>query len=316
MIVYNAEHFGYSEKAVSLWEEKGYTFRKGSWREIETMESFPEVDILIVRLQRKVDEPVLSKFPNLKKIISATTGLDHIDRDAVDIRGIEIISLKGHDAFLRTIPSTAEHTWALLMALVRNIPAANKDVKSGNWNRDAFRGYQLKGKVLGVIGYGRTGQQVAHYADAFDIKVKFYDPYIRESKDRHEKVYSLEELLSTSDFLTIHVHLNEETKNLISEKYIRNIKKGAWLINTSRGSVWDETAIALAIQNKNLSGVATDVLEVELDDIQNSSLWQAQKNGYNVIITPHIGGATWDAMWECEEYVVNELLNKNDSFEG
>lgn len=312
MIVYNAEHFGYSEKAVSLWEEKGYTFRKGSWREIETIDSFPEVDILIVRLQRKVDEPVLSKFPNLKKLISATTGLDHIDRDAVDKRGIEIISLKGHDAFLRTIPSTAEHTWALLMALVRNIPTANEDVKTGNWNRDAFRGFQLKDKVLGIIGYGRIGKQVAHYADAFDMNVKFYDPYFHDNSYKYEKVSSLQELLTASDILTIHIHQNNETEHLINENNIHYIKKGAWLINTSRGAVLEEEAIVKALKNQRIRGVATDVLATELTHIEDSPLWQAHKEKYNVIVTPHLGGSTWDAMWACEEFILECIKINNE----
>lgn len=308
MIVYNAEPYGYSEKAVSLWEEKGCTYRAGSWEEIEKTDSFPVEEILIVRLRRNVDKAILSKFPKLKKLISATTGLDHIDKKAVEERGIEIVSLRGKDAFLRTIPSTAEHTWALLMALIRNVPAANEDVKSGTWNRDAFRGYQLKDKVLGIIGYGRTGQRVARYADAFDMKVKFFDPYVQEENNGHQKVLTLEKLLSASDILTLHVHLNDETRHLINAKNIQHIKKGAWLINTSRGAVWEEATIAGAIQNNHLSGIATDVLTTELSHIKKSPLWQTQKHHSNVIITSHIGGATWDAMWVCEEFLVQNIV--------
>lgn len=110
-------------------------------------------------------------------------------------RDIQVVTLRGQDEFLKCIPSTAEHTWALLMAMIRNIPLANDDVRNGNWNRDQFRGYQLKNKTLGIIGYGRTGQRVAFYADAFLMKVIFYDPHVAHGAQKHLKVDKLEELL-------------------------------------------------------------------------------------------------------------------------
>lgn len=309
MMVYNAEPYGYSEKAKALWIEKGFDYRAGSWKEIDQTKTFQDVEVLIVRLQRKVTEQTLDKFPNLVKLVSATTGWDHIDISSLKARNIELVSLRGQDEFLKTIPSTAEHTWALLMALIRNIPKANEDVKSGNWNRDAFRGFELKGKTLGIIGYGRTGQRVASYADAFEMKVVFYDPYMSNTPKNHHRVNSLEELIQQSDVVSIHVHLSSETENLLSAEMINKLRHGAFLINTSRGKVWDEKAIVDRLEQGHIAGVAADVLQTELEDITNSSLWQAQHENQNIIVTPHIGGATWDAMWACEDHIL-EISNE------
>jgi D-3-phosphoglycerate dehydrogenase len=307
MKVYNAEPYGYSGKAIDLWKEKGYVYQAGSWEEIDRTETFPDVTILIVRLKRKVDKEVLAKFPNLKDLVSATTGWDHLDTGELEKRKIRLLSLRGHDEFLKTIPSTAEHTWALLMALIRNIPKADENVQAGIWNRDQFRGFELKGKTIGIIGYGRTGQRVARYANAFEMKVLFYDPFIENGAEGHVKVVSLENLLRKSDVITLHVHLNKDTEFLLNADNVSQIKKGAYLLNTSRGKVWDEACVVKSLENEHIAGVATDVLQTELVNITESPLWLAKHESKNIIITPHIGGATWDAMWACEEYIIQRL---------
>lgn len=308
MIVLNAEPNGYSQNAIKTWEQKGYKYIASNWDEIDSRNSFTNVNILIVRLARKIDKNILDKFPSLTHLFSATTGLDHIEVDILNERGIKLVSLRGHDDFLKTIPSTAEHTWALLLALIRNIPAANEDVKLGNWNRDQFRGYQLKEKKIGIIGLGRTGKKVATYAQAFGMHIQYFDPYVNEQS--FYKCSSLDELLSSSDIISLHVHLNEETHQLIGKQQISKIKKDSLLINTSRGNILDESAVADALTAKQIKGIATDVLSTELADIKLSPLWQAQQRKENIIITPHIGGATCDAMWACEEYLVQQNLTQ------
>lgn len=303
MRVYNAEPWGYSERARKRWEEKGYVYQEGSWDELDQLASFPDVAVLIVRLKRKVTAAVLEKFPDLNYLISATTGHDHLDVDALITRGIQLVSLRGQTAFLETIPSTAEHMWALLMALMRNISPADQHVQSGKWQRDHFRGYQLKDKTLGIIGYGRTGRKVAQYAQAFGMQVCAYDPYVSEWDTGIETVSDLTEMLRRSDVVSLHVHLNEETHHLLNATNLQALKKGTYVINTSRGNVWDEKALIPLLGQGVIAGIATDVLSTELDDITQSPLWKAQQDGGNILITPHIGGATWDAMWTCEEFV-------------
>jgi len=305
MIVLNLEPFGYSEQAKKSWSELGCSYMESSWEDVQN-QSPEKVEILIVRLARQVNHEVIGHFPSLKFVLSATTGLDHLDLRSLENRGVKLISLRGETEFLKTIPSTSEHTWALLLALVRNIPTAIDDVRLGNWNRDQFRGYQLKGKKIGIVGMGRTGSQVARYAEAFGMTVLFFDPYVDNALP-FSRCVSLPDLLHQSDIVSIHVHLTEETNGMINADMLAHAKNGSYWVNTSRGMIWDEQAVKEALQSGRLKGVATDVLSKELTDIKMSPLWKALQEGMNVVITPHIGGATWDAMWSCEEFLVDKM---------
>lgn len=302
MVVLNAEPLGYSERAIECWKQKGYSYKASGWDEIMQQHHIDDANILIIRLAKKIDDQVLDKFPALTHLVSATTGLDHIDINALDKRNIKLVSLRGQDDFLKTIPSTAEHTWALLLSLIRNIPAANEHVKQGFWERDRFRGYQLKGKTIGIIGLGRTGSKVASYARAFDMNICYVDPYVDNSN--YTRCDTLNNLLSISDVISIHVHLKEDTQSLLAAHNTGMMKNGCLLINTSRGKIVDEEALVQAMVEGKISGIATDVLADELHDIKRSPLWLARQKNHNIIITPHIGGATYDAMWACEEFIV------------
>ncbi len=307
-IVYNIEPFGYSEKAIEIWQSKGYYYVEGSHSELADFKDLEKIEILIVRLKLYIDSSVIDHLPNLKAVITATTGLDHIDENALERRKIDLVSLRPHKDFLDTIPSTAEHTWGLLMSLTRNIPAANNDVMKGYWERDNYRGYQLKNKTIGIIGMGRTGKKVAQYAEAFGMRVVFFDPNVENNE--YLKVNTLYELAKLSDIVSIHVHLLPSTINLINDSFIKCCKEGVYIINTSRGKICDESALINGLKSKKVKGIATDVLDTELTNITNSQLWQAQRKGENVIITPHIGGATWDAMWDCEEFIATNYIEK------
>lgn len=306
--ILNAEPYGYSEKAIRLWQEKGYEYIASSWDEIE-LHQYHGVQGLIVRLQRKIDNFILDKFPGLQFIISATTGWDHLDLDELRKRNIKLISLRGQDEFLNTIPSTAELTWGLLLALIRHIPQAVASVQKGEWNRDVFRGYQLTGKTLGVIGMGRTGRKMTKYARAFGMNIIYYDPFINQFPGV-DKFSNLEELVTAADVVTLHVHPKEDTLQMINKEVLQHFKKGSYLLNTSRGSIWDENAVVAALTSQQLAGVAADVIASEFNQLTNSPLLNGMWAGQNIIITPHVGGATWDAMWQCEEYVSQLFFNK------
>lgn len=300
--VLNAEPLGYSEEAVYAWKLKGHKYVASSWKEILSKKIFKGVNILIVRLGGRVDREVLNKFPDLETVVSATTGHDHLNIEDIKAQGIRLVSLRGQKKFLTKITATPEHTWGLLLSLVRKIPVANDHVKQGKWERDLFKGHQLQHKTLGIVGLGRIGSKVASYGKSFDMKIQYYDPYVKSSK--YKKCNSLAQLLSTSDIVSIHVHLSSETENLLNERNLQNIRQGAFIVNTSRGKVLNERAVVSLMKSKKIAGVASDVLDSELDDISKSQLWKAQQLGYNVIITPHLGGATWESMWECEKFVV------------
>jgi D-3-phosphoglycerate dehydrogenase len=306
MVVLNAEPYLYSKESIAIWEENGYSYSESTWDTIDAAERLENIDILIVRLNRKIDLEVIKKFPRLKLIISATTGLDHLDLQLLQSANIEVFSLRGHTDFLNSIPSTAEHTWALLGALVRNIPAANDSVKREEWDRDRFRGYQLKDKRIGIIGLGRVGKKVANFASAFDMQVGYYDPFV--SNVQYHRFSSLKKLLNVSDIVSIHVHLTDETYHLLNSENICHLKKGSFIINTSRGKIWDEEALSNVFNSGRIKGIATDVLANELENIEKSPIFNLQKKSKNIIITPHLGGATYEAMWLCEEYLANLVV--------
>ncbi|NNE35598.1 MAG: hydroxyacid dehydrogenase [Rhodothermales bacterium] len=284
---------------MSTLENKGYVYEAAS---LGAFDGQPRPDVcgLILSLEKFIGRQELSNFQNLRFLLSATTGQDHLDLSALDEQGVELITLRGHDDFLATITSTPEHTWALLLAMVRNLPDAIAHVESGGWDRDRFRGRQLSGMRLGVVGLGRVGSRVAAIGEAFGMDVAYFDPHVSRPVDRYD---SLEDLAARSDVVTIHVHLNETTANLLDENVIRRLPAGAFIVNTSRGLLIDEAVAAEHVLSGALGGVAVDVLADELDETISSPLRRARELGANVLITPHIAGASWDAMQSCEDFV-------------
>lgn len=303
--VYNIEPKDYSKKAISIWEESGYQYVEGSWNEYVSFKAKEEVTVLIVRLGGMVTSEVLDAFPNLKFVISATTGHNHLDKAAIAKRDIKLISLRGHEDFLKTIPSTAEFTWALLLNLLRKIPSAISHVEDGNWDRELFKGYQLYGKKIGLVGLGRIGSIVARYAEAFGMIVEYVDPNVENT--RYIRKMTLEDLVEDVDILSIHVHSDASNYNLIDAEIISKLKEGAYLLNTSRGEIWDEQAVVDSVLSGKLSGVGTDVVVNETTGREQSPIWKA-RNHSNILLTPHIGGASYDAMWQCEIFLQKILI--------
>ena len=303
--VYNIEPKDYSKKAISIWEQAGYLYVEGSWNDYSSFKSNSEVKVLIVRLGGVVSSKVLNFFPNLKFVVSATTGHNHLDKVTMSERDISLISLREHKDFLKTIPSTAEFTWALLLNLFRKIPSSISHVEEGNWDREQFKGYQLYGKKIGVVGLGRIGSIVARYAKAFGMVVKYVDPNVDNT--RYIRKMSLKELALDIDILTIHVHSDASNYNLIDAEIISGLKDGAYLVNTSRGEIWDEQAVVDNVLSGKLSGVATDVIAYETSLREESPIWKA-RNHPNILLTPHLGGASYDAMWQCEEFLVRNIV--------
>lgn len=262
-----------------------------------------------VRLRHRIDEEVLARAPNLRVIATATTGLNHIDLSAAQRRGIEVISLRGESEFLRDIRATAEHTIGLMLALLRRLPAAVDHVGHGGWDRDLFCGRELYRQTIGIIGWGRLGRLVARYLTAFDATVIVCDPHIdvAEVPDGIECV-DLATLLDRAGIVTVHVDLNPQTERLLGPQEFDQMRRGAWLINTSRGEVLDEAALLAALRSGQLAGAALDVLA----DEQSSGMSAHPLIGYarkhdQLIITPHIGGCTRESMARTEIFLANKV---------
>lgn len=304
LLITESEDF--SEKAILELKRHFEVELANIFSEEELVEKIKEVDALFVRLRFKLSKEILSKAISLQYILTATTGLDHIDVDYFEQKGGQVISLKGETDFLGTIPSTAEHTWGLLLALIRNTTQAFDDVKNGFWRRDLFKGNNLRGKKIGILGMGRVGKQVAHYAEAFGMEVRFYDTQNVLSKFN---VFSnAEDLFEWADVISIHIPLNKENSHFINRELLDKLNSNSILINTSRGAIVDEVYLGELLEQNKIKGYATDVLEDELNIcIDENKLVALSKQGYNVIITPHIAGATLESMEMTENFVVEKL---------
>lgn len=250
---------------------------------------FETADVFMdASMKVRVPASSIEKAVNLKLIVTATTGADHIDQKALAARNIPILTLAGQKEFLRGLSSAAEHSWLLLLATGRKLRSSIHHVEGGGWDRVQFPGIMIRNKTLGVIGMGRIGSLMSHYAKAFEMNVLGYDSEIKKfSSDATPS--GLNELLAKSDIVTIHIPRNDKTKNFFNAEKIRKMKKGSILINTSGGSIIDEKALVRALKEGKVAGVGVDVLNTEPKN-EESPLWQYAKKHENVIITPHIGG--------------------------
>jgi D-3-phosphoglycerate dehydrogenase / 2-oxoglutarate reductase len=252
------------------------------------------IAIVDASMQVTFDQPLLDQAPNLRAISTATTGADHIDAKILTERGVPLLTLAGEKEILHNLTPAAELSWALLMACSRQFRGAVRDVLEGHWMREKFPGVMLKGKLLGLIGCGRIGSWMARYARAFDMNVIGYDPYADVVPDQIRKT-ELDNLLSSADFVSVHVPLNEQTRGMLGRREFARIKPGAIFINTSRGAVTDEDALLSALFEGRLAAAGVDVLEGE-PNIDLHPLVQYARTHDNLIITPHIGGFSPDAV--------------------
>jgi D-3-phosphoglycerate dehydrogenase len=243
---------------------------------------------VIVRSGTRLTAELLQEPGRLRAIVRAGVGVDNIDVAAATRKGIVVMNTPGGNTI-----STAEHTLALLMALARHIPAADASVRQGKWERQRFLGSQLAGKVLGIIGLGRIGREVARRAAGLDMKVLGYDPYLSPERAAQlgvEAVAELEQLLPRCDFLTIHTPLTEETRDLLGAPQLALLKRGARLINCARGGIVNEAALVAALTSGHLAGAALDVFAQEPLPADSPLLHLP-----NVVLTPHLGASTVEA---------------------
>ncbi|MCK4507576.1 MAG: phosphoglycerate dehydrogenase, partial [Desulfuromonadales bacterium] len=253
----------------------------------QLLEAIVEADALIVRSGTQVTEEVFQAANKLKAVGRAGVGTGNLDLEAANRKGVVIM----HTPFGSTT-TTAEHTLAMIFALARQIPMANQATKNGQWESEPFIGIEVAGKTLGVMGAGKIGRLVVERALALKMKPIVYDPYLGEDTIRQigaEQV-DFEELLTRSDFLTLHVPLDTETANILNSETLSRIKPGCNIINCATGGLIDEMALAEAIKDGRVAGAAIDVFAKEPPGPNNPLLGLEQ-----VICTPHLRTATRDA---------------------
>lgn len=267
--------------------------------------------LLDASMKVRITDAMIADAPGLRVISCATTGSDHIERNELERRGIPVHTLREDPELLRNITPAAELSWALLMACARRLPPAVRHVQEGGWNREAFPGRMLLGKRLGLIGCGRIGGWMARYAAAFGMEVAGYDPHLDPWPETIRQA-GLEELFEQSDFVSIHVHLSEETRGLVSRDLLERARPGLILINTSRGALVDEAALVDGLRSGRIAGAGLDVLEGE-PEIAEHPLRRLALEHDNLLITPHCGGFSPDAVRlvcrRAAEKIVAELGN-------
>jgi D-3-phosphoglycerate dehydrogenase / 2-oxoglutarate reductase len=277
----------------------------------DLLSAIEDADVLWVRLRHRIDAAVMAAGPRLRIIVTPTTGLNHLDVDEAERRGILVLSLRGEEAFLKDVRATAEHTVALILSLIRHVPAAVAHVQAGGWNRDQFKGRELYAKTVGVVGYGRLGRIVARYLSAFDARILVADPHLEATSTEPDVTpVSLHDLLPQADIVTMHVNLCERTRGLFGPREFALMKPGSWFINTARGELVDEDALVDALQSGRLAGAALDVLSHEgSGDISDYPLVAYAREHDNLIITPHVGGCTVESMEKTELFLANRLAD-------
>lgn len=289
----------FDEAAVALFQQLGeVTIKEVSHDEL--LQQVSEYDVLAIRVDTAVDKELINAATKLKVIASGTTGVNHIDVEYAKTKGIEIIFLQGANTI-----ATAEHAFALLLSLVRKIPAAHASLVSGAWNRAAFIGTELHGKTLGIIGFGRIGRDIAKFAQRFGMRVLAYDPYLPETVFAESKVTrstSLDTIFSEADAITLHLLLTEETKGLVNKNKLALMKHDAVLINCSRGEIVSEPDLLKALEEKRIAGAALDVFVHEPLPAGDPLIAYAQKN-HNLILTPHLAGSSKEAIHEAGLFV-------------
>jgi D-3-phosphoglycerate dehydrogenase len=241
---------------------------------------------VIVRSATTLDAEAIAAAPRLKVIARAGVGVDNIDVPAASAAGVTVVN-----APTANVLSAAEHTVGLLLACARNIPAADASLRSGSWQRSRFTGVELAGKTVGIVGLGRVGALVAERLRAFGVQLLAFDPYLEPVRAEQLGAYlvGLRELMSQSDFITVHLPRTPETIGLIGEEELRWAKPTVRVVNAARGGVIDETALAIALKEGRIAGAAVDVFDTE--PCTESPLFDFG----NVVVTPHLGASTEEA---------------------
>jgi D-3-phosphoglycerate dehydrogenase / 2-oxoglutarate reductase len=271
----------------------------------ELLAMLPEFDGMIVRSAVQVDRSMIEHMTRMRAIGRAGAGVDNIDVDAATEMGIVVMNTPGGNTI-----SATEHTIAMLLALLRKIPAANASLRAAKWDRKSFTGTELLGKQIGVIGLGRIGREVARRLQAFDTTVVGYDPVLTADavRDLGIEPYSFDDLIESSDIITVHIPLLPETRGIIGASAMERMRRGAFIINCARGGIVDEGALLDALESGQIAGAALDVFDGEPPALPSPLIDHPR-----VVATPHIAASTEEAQGRV---AIDIALQIAELFEG
>ncbi|NBO49630.1 MAG: phosphoglycerate dehydrogenase [Chitinophagia bacterium] len=295
-----------SDTAIKIFKDAGYTDIKkfsGALPEDQLIQEVKEAHLIGIRSKTLITEKVLQHAKKLQAIGCFCIGTNQVNLSAARKKGVVVFN-----APYSNTRSVAELIIGASVILIRRVLDKNKAAHEGIWNKEAKGSFELRGKTLGIIGYGNIGSQVSILAEAMGLKVLFYDVNTKLPFGNAVSKKSLKELVSKSDIVTIHVPETSQTKNLINKTLLKNFKKGSILLNYARGEVVDLNALKQALVSGQLSGAGVDVFPVEPE--KNGDLFETPLQGLsNVLLTPHIGGSTEEAQYNIGEDVSAKMLN-------
>lgn len=275
-----------------------------------------QYDAIFTKIGLYLNQSVLQNQKNLKIIVSPTTGLNHIDLEYTSRKNIQIISLKGEYQFLKEVKSTAEHTWALLMALVRNLFIAHDKTQNKEWDRSNLECDELNTKFIGIIGFGRLGQIIAKYAEVFGMNVLVCEVDVKkceEAKALGYEVVDLINLVRTADYVILLASWSFNNEKMISKTIFKNFKRSSYFINTSRGELIDEDGLLESLKNGTIKAAGLDVLNEDSSwfskSPSNHPLIEYSITNNNLIITPHIGGYGSVSIQKTREFVTQKFVS-------
>ncbi|MDD5383135.1 MAG: phosphoglycerate dehydrogenase, partial [Candidatus Margulisbacteria bacterium] len=289
-----------AEEGLKLLRDAGFNVdSKAGLSEEELIKIIPEYDALIVRSETKATPKILEAGKKLKIVGRAGVGVDNIDLPTATKNGIIVVnSPEGNTV------AAAEHTWAMLLSMARNIPQAHCKLKTGVWDKKSFKGVEVLNKTLGVIGLGKIGRRVASYALGMGMRVIAADPFVTAdyTKSLGVELKSFDEVIKEADFITFHIPKTKETAGLINAETIAKMKKGVRLVNVARGGIIDERALYDALKGGQVKAAALDVFEKEPCD--SSPLFELD----NIVVTPHLGASTVEAQVNVAIDVAEQII--------
>ncbi|OOQ61249.1 2-hydroxyacid dehydrogenase [Mucilaginibacter pedocola] len=262
-------------------------------------------DGMVIRSKFQVSREVIDGAPNLRFICRAGAGMDNIDEEYAISRGITLINAPEGNS-----DAVGEHAIGLLLSLMNHINIGDAQIRAGSWQREANRGHELKGKTVGIIGYGHMGQSFARKLSGFGVQVIAYDKYKTGFSDAYAREVSMEEIVKHSEILSFHIPLTRETNGLVDDEYLFHFRKPIFLLNTSRGKVVKTSAVLNAIKQNKIIGAGLDVLEVEKFPALGEQPWFDELRQSNkVLLSPHVAGWTFDSYRKISEVMVEKLVS-------
>lgn len=269
----------------------------------ETLNVIKDYVGIAVRTKFRIDEELFNAAPQLKFVARAGAGLDNIDEDIAKAKNIVLLNAPEGNR-----DAVGEHAIGLLLALMNNFRKADAEVRDGKWDREGNRGYELKGKTVGLIGYGFMGRQMARKLAGFEVNVIAYDKYKTGFTDDFAREVSMEEIVKQADVLSLHIPLTSETRQLVNDEYFFHFKKPIFLVNTARGEIVNTQAVLNNIKTGKILGAGLDVLETEKFPALGGQPWYNElKANDRVILTPHVGGWTFDSYRKISEVLAQKL---------